>query len=167
MTAGDVPPAASAAGLEPRWRKPVLIGAAALVCVLVVAGGIYAAMNKTVTISVDGVSQEVSTLAGSVDGALDAAGLTVAEHDTLAPAADAAITDGSQIVLERGRLLTLTVDGADPTGLDHRHHRRGGAAPNWARIRRPSSCPPTGPGQIPLDGLTVTADTLRYRHRDQ
>ena len=65
----------------------MLIGAAALVCILAVAGGIVAKMNKTVTISVDGVSQEVSTLAGSVDGALDAAGLTVAEHDTLAPAA--------------------------------------------------------------------------------
>src|SRR6478609_5344524 len=57
------------------WRKPVLIGAAALVCVLAAAGG------------------------------------TVAEHDTLAPAADSEITDGSQIVLERGRLLTLTIDG--------------------------------------------------------
>ncbi len=59
------------------WRKPVLIGAAALVCVLAAAGGTVAAMNKTVTISVDGVSQQVSTLSGSVDGALDAAGLTV------------------------------------------------------------------------------------------
>ena len=86
-----------------------------------------AALNKTVTISVDGVAQEVSTLSGSVDGALDAAGLTVAEHDTLAPAADAEITDGSQIVLERGRLLTLTIDGADPRGLDDGHDGRGGA----------------------------------------
>ena len=117
-------------------------------------------MNKTVTISVDGVSQQVSTLSGSVDGALDAAGLTVAEHDTLAPAADSEITDGSQIVL-RAR------PAADPDRSTGRPSRSGPRRrpwkPRWpssARIRRRSSCPPTGPATIPLDGLTVTADTL-------
>ncbi len=99
------------AAKPPRWRKPVLIGAAALVCLLAIAGGTYAAVHKTVTITVDGTAQEVSTLAGSVSGALDAAGLTVAEHDSLAPGADEPISDGSQIALQRGRLLTLTVDG--------------------------------------------------------
>ena len=53
----------------------------------------------------------MGTLAGSVEGALDSAGLTVSEHDTVAPAIDTAISDGSQIVVERGRLLTLTIDG--------------------------------------------------------
>jgi len=46
-----------------------------------------------------------------VEGALDSAGLTISEHDTVAPAVDTAISDGSQIVVERGRLLTLTIDG--------------------------------------------------------
>ena len=99
------------AARAPRWRKPALIGAAALVCLLAVAGGTYAATHKTVTITVDGTAQEVSTLSGSVAGALDAAGLTVSEHDSLAPGADDPISDGSQIALQRGRLLTLTVDG--------------------------------------------------------
>jgi len=39
-----------------RWRKPALIGVAALVCVLAIAGGTVATLNKTVTISVDGVA---------------------------------------------------------------------------------------------------------------
>ena len=108
--AGDVPPVTPVAGGS-RWRRPVLVAAAAVVCLLAAGGGTYAAMHKTVTISVDGVPQEVSTLAGSVDGALGAAGLTVAEHDSLAPTPDAEITDGSQIVVQRGRLLTLTIDG--------------------------------------------------------
>ncbi len=141
------------------WRKPVLIGAAALVCVLAAAGGTVAAMNKTVTISVDGVSQQVSTLSGSVDGALNAAGLTVAEHDTLAPAADSEITDGSQIVLERGRLLTLTIDGqtrqvwttATTVAQALAELGQDPAAYKLSANRT---------RDIPLDGITVTADTL-------
>ena len=92
-------------------RKPVLVGVAALVIALVAGGGIVAAAHKTVSVTVDGQVQEVGTLAGSVEGALDSAGLTISEHDTVAPAVDTAISDGSQIVVERGRLLTLTIDG--------------------------------------------------------
>jgi uncharacterized protein YabE (DUF348 family) len=141
------------------WRKPVLIGAAALVCVLAAAGGTVAAMNKTVTISVDGVSQQVSTLSGSVDGALNAAGLTVADHDTLAPAADSEITDGSQIVLERGRLLTLTIDGqtkqvwTTATTVEAALAELG-QDPSAFKLSANRT------RDIPLDGITVTADTL-------
>jgi len=92
-------------------RKPVLVGVAALVVALVAGGGIVAAAHKTVSVTVDGQVQEVGTLSGSVEGALDSAGLTISEHDTVAPAVDTAISDGSQIVVERGRLLTLTIDG--------------------------------------------------------
>jgi len=92
-------------------RKPVLVGVAALVIALIAGGGVVAAAHKTVSVTVDGQVQEVGTLAGSVEGALDSAGLTISEHDTVAPAIDTAISDGSQIVVERGRLLTLTIDG--------------------------------------------------------
>ena len=154
----DTPPAVSrptASG----WRKPVLIGAAALVCVVAIAGGVVAKMNKTITISVDGVSQEVSTLSGSVDGALDAAGVTVAEHDTLAPAADAEINDGSQIIVQRGRLLTLTVDGetrevwTTATTVEQALAELGQDPAAFKLSANRSRA-------IPLDGLTVTADTL-------
>ena len=98
-----------------RFRKPALIGVAALVCALTVGGGTVAAMAKTVTISVDGTQRQVTTLAGSVDGALAAAGLSVTSHDTLAPAGGASISDGSQIALNRGRLFTVTIDGRQQT----------------------------------------------------
>ena len=42
-------------------------------------------MTKSVTITVDGTPVQVSTLSGSVAGALDSAGLAVGEHDVLAP----------------------------------------------------------------------------------
>jgi len=154
----DLPPAAPKPAWH-GWRKPALIGAAALVVVLAAAGGTVASLNKTVTISVDGVSQQVSTLSGSVDGALNAAGLTVTEHDTLAPAAAAEITDGSQIVLQRGRLLTLTIDGqtkqvwTTATTVEDALTELG-QNPAQFKLSADRS------RDIPLDGLTVSANTL-------
>ena len=69
-------------------RKPVLVGvAAAVVVALVAGGGVAMAAHKDVTVTVDGQVQEVGTFAGSVEGALDSAGVTIGEHDTVAPAA--------------------------------------------------------------------------------
>ncbi len=78
---------------------------------LAVGGGTAASLAKHVTITVDGEQREVTTLAGSVEGALSTAGLQTGEHDVVAPAVDTQISDGSQIALERGRLLTLTING--------------------------------------------------------
>ena len=63
----------------------MLVGVAALVVALVAGGGVAAAAHKDVTVTVDGQVQEVGTFSGSVEGALDSAGLTVSEHDTVAP----------------------------------------------------------------------------------
>jgi uncharacterized protein YabE (DUF348 family) len=140
-------------------RKPVLLGVAALVVALALGGGAYAATGKTVTITVDGQQQEVSTHAGSVEGALESAGLSVSEHDVLAPAADTEISDGSQIALERGRLLTLTIDGQQrevwttattvEEALAELGQNPGAFALSADRSR-----------DLPLDGLAVTAETI-------
>jgi len=140
-------------------RKPVLVGVAALVIALVAGGGTIASAHKNVTLTVDGQQQEVGTLAGSVDGALDSAGLTVNEHDTVAPAIDTAISDGSQIVVERGRLLTLTIDGqtkevwTTATTVEEALAELGQnpAAYKLSADRN---------REIPIDGLAVSADTL-------
>ena len=96
---------------SPRRRKLLLVAMAAALGVVAVGGATAAAMAKHVTITVDGQDRQISTLSGSVSGALDAAGLTMGEHDVLAPAADTAISDGSHIALERGRQLTVSIDG--------------------------------------------------------
>lgn len=95
-----------------RRRKLLLIGMAAALGVVAVGGATAAAMAKHVTITVDGQDRQVTTLAGSVAGALDSAGLTAGEHDVLAPAAGTAISDGSHIALERGRQLTVSLNGS-------------------------------------------------------
>src|SRR6476620_9914481 len=107
VSAGEANPAARA----PRRRKLLLVAMAAALGVVAVGGATAAAMAKHVTITVDGQDRQISTLSGSVSGALDAAGLTMGEHDVLAPAADTAISDGSHIALERGRQLTVSIDG--------------------------------------------------------
>jgi len=94
-----------------KTRLSFVAGATALV--LAVTGGTLAAMSKSVTITVDGAPVQVRTLSGSVAGALDTAGLTVGEHDVLAPGVDAGISDGSSITLNHGRLLTVTIDGVE------------------------------------------------------
>ncbi len=140
-------------------RKPVLVGVAALVVALVAGGGVAAASHKTVSVTVDGQQQEVGTFAGSVDGALDSAGLTVSEHDVIAPAVDTAISDGSQIVIERGRLLTLTIDGktrevwTTATTVEEALAELG-QNPAAFQLSADRS------RAIPADGLTVTANTL-------
>jgi len=140
-------------------RKPVLVGVAALVIALVAGGGVVSAAHKTVTVTVDGQLQEVGTLAGSVEGALDSAGLTITEHDTVAPSADTAISEGSQIVVERGRLLTLTIDGqtrevwTTATTVEEALAELG-QNPAAFKLSADRS------REISLDGLAVTADTI-------
>ena len=140
-------------------RKPVLAGAAALVVALVAGGGIALAAHKDVTLTVDGQAQEVGTFSGSVEGALDSAGIVVGEHDTVAPALDTAISDGSQIVVEHGRLLTLTIDGqtreiwTTATTVEEALAELG-QDPSAYKLSADRS------REIPLDGLAVSADTL-------
>lgn len=140
-------------------RKPVLVGAAALVVALVAGGGVAVAAHKDVTVTVDGQAQEVGTFSGSVEGALDAAGITVGEHDTVAPALDTSISDGSQIVVAHGRLLTLTIDGqtreiwTTATTVEEALAELG-QDPSAYKLSADRS------RGIPLDGLAVTADTL-------
>ena len=140
-------------------RKPVLVGAAALVVALVAGGGVALAAHKDVSVTVDGQAQEVGTFSGSVEGALDAAGVAVGEHDTVAPALDTAISEGSQIVVAHGRLLTLTIDGqtreiwTTATTVEQALAELG-QDPAAYKLSADRS------RGIPLDGLAVTADTL-------
>jgi uncharacterized protein YabE (DUF348 family) len=142
-----------------RGRKPLLIAVAAIVALLATTGGTLTAMAKTVTISVDGATQQVTTLSGSVDGALSAAGVAVGKHDVLAPAGSASIADGSKIVIQRGRLFSVTIDGQQQklwttaTTVEAAMAQLGQRASDFKLSANRSR-------EIPLDGLSVTANTL-------
>lgn len=70
-------------------------------------------IDKTIHLKVDGQGQAVHTTAATVRGTLTAAGFNAGPHDIVAPAAAAKVHDGSTVVLKRGRLLRLIVDGKE------------------------------------------------------
>ncbi len=93
-------------------RRGIRFGIYAVVLAGLIAGTVaWTMIDKTVTLRVDGQDRTLSTVARTVAGALDDAGIDIDEHDIVAPAADTAIADGSLIVVRQGRLLNLTVDG--------------------------------------------------------
>jgi uncharacterized protein YabE (DUF348 family) len=67
--------------------------------------------SKTVNLKIDGESKTIHTSASTVGTALQKAGFSVGSHDVVAPAATAKLHNDSEIVLKRGRLLHLTIDG--------------------------------------------------------
>jgi uncharacterized protein YabE (DUF348 family) len=76
-------------------------------------GGVaaYFAAEKSLTLTVDGQSRQVSTYAGTAAEVLADEGLTPAAHDVVLPSLGADVNDGDTIVVNRARPLTLTVDG--------------------------------------------------------
>ena len=68
-------------------------------------------VDKTVDLVVDGQSRSVHTTAARVADVLADAGYRVGPHDIVAPSPQASVHNGSSVVLERGRLLHLDVNG--------------------------------------------------------
>jgi resuscitation-promoting factor RpfB len=69
--------------------------------------------TKTLNLKIDGESNQIHTTAKTVGAALEKAGYPVGAHDVVAPAATEKVHNGEEIVLKRGRLLHLTVDGKE------------------------------------------------------
>jgi uncharacterized protein YabE (DUF348 family) len=103
--------------LENLSRKRGLVAVLVAVVALAVAGTTvaYATMTKSVTLSLDGKSRQVTALGGTVGDVLDAQGIELGDHDQVAPAPDQAVTDGTRISVRFGRPLELDVDGQKQT----------------------------------------------------
>ncbi|MFC6091183.1 transglycosylase family protein [Saccharothrix lopnurensis] len=112
----DAPPAAlvEAAG---KWKRRFLKAAVATVLVTISGGGATAiAMDKSITVDVDGEAKTVRTYEGTVGEILADEGITVGAHDALSPSPQAKVGDGGRITLDRGRLVKATVDGEQREG---------------------------------------------------
>ena len=93
-------------------RRSLKLSLFALVLLGLVGGSLaYFVAQKTVTLTIDGQSREVSTYASTAGEILADEGLDPAAHDVVLPAPDAAVGDGDTVVLNRARPLALTVDG--------------------------------------------------------
>ena len=78
---------------------------------LATAAGYLVLNQNTITLSLDGAAAEVSTSAETVADVLDEEGIEVGEHDTVAPALDTPVSDGTRIAVQFGRPLTINMDG--------------------------------------------------------
>ena len=95
-------------------HRSVAFGLYGVVIAGLVGGTItWATVDKTVRLDVDGQTTSFHTLSGTVKGALADAGYNPTDHDIVAPGLTAKVRDDSEIVLRRGRLLKLTVDGKE------------------------------------------------------
>jgi uncharacterized protein YabE (DUF348 family) len=98
-----------------RSRKVLVVLATAVVLALVGTTWGYAALQKDVTVSLDGEPREVTAMGGTVGDVLEAEGIELGEHDRVAPGLDEEIADGTRISVRFGRPLELSVDGETQT----------------------------------------------------
>lgn len=98
-------------------RKSIILGAIGfgMTSVFAVGATVFASLDKTVTLSVDGREQRLHTFAETVGEVLAEQGLETSDRDLLVPAADTEVADGTRIVVRYARPLTLTVDGRKQT----------------------------------------------------
>ena len=96
--------------------RPLMI-ALATVVVLAVAGTTwgYSALSKTVTLTLDGKSEEVTAFGGTVGDVLAAQGVEVGAKDQVLPAVDETVTDGTRISVHFARPFEVNVDGEPKT----------------------------------------------------
>jgi uncharacterized protein YabE (DUF348 family) len=92
-----------------RTTLAVLVGAVVLATAATGVG--YAAMSKTVTLSLDGHTRQVKTFSGKVGDVLADQGVKLGDHDVVAPSVTSSISDGSTIAVRYGRPLDVKVDG--------------------------------------------------------
>jgi resuscitation-promoting factor RpfB len=96
--------------------RGVLIGLVTAVVVALAGTTVgYAALSKSVTVSLDGQPHEVTAMGGTVGDVLSSEGIEVGKHDIVAPSVDEQVSDGSRISVRFGRPLELSVDGDEQT----------------------------------------------------
>jgi uncharacterized protein YabE (DUF348 family) len=78
---------------------------------LIAVPTLWSTVDKSIDLVVDGRQQSIQTTAQNVGQVLKAAGYRVNSHDLLAPTETSNVKNGTRIVLRRGRLLHLNVDG--------------------------------------------------------
>ncbi|MFD3746565.1 transglycosylase family protein [Nocardia sp. NPDC058633] len=95
-------------------RSPLLFAAVAAMLLILLLGASLAIVNhKTVALVIDGERTEHSTMSRDVRAILADAGYEITEHDQVVPPAGTKVGDGDTITFNRGREVTVTVDGVE------------------------------------------------------
>jgi len=101
-----------AAGVKPTGRtgRPsvVRLGLYGTVVTGLVGGTVaWASLDKTVDVSIDGVSHSVDSYSPNVKGVLADAHIPIGPHDSVTPKLGSPIDSGDKIVIERGRQVEM------------------------------------------------------------
>ncbi|MFC4125744.1 transglycosylase family protein [Nocardia rhizosphaerae] len=141
-------------------RSPLLYAAVAAMLLTLLVGGALAIVNhKTVALVVDGERIEHSTMSREVRAILADAGYEISDHDDVRPAADTTVGDGATITLNRGREITITVDGAERTVWTT--GSTAGEALAQMQIPADTHVVPTRTEKLPLAGAELSVYTPR------
>jgi uncharacterized protein YabE (DUF348 family) len=143
------------------WKRKFLKATVMALLVTISGGGATAiAMDKSLTVDVDGQEHTVRTYESTVGEVLADEGIVVGEHDALSPSPQASIGDGGKITLDRGRLVKAKVDGEQREGwvrsvnvgeaLDQLGVQDEGA---WVSADRGND--------VPLEGMSVEVKSLK------
>jgi uncharacterized protein YabE (DUF348 family) len=125
------------------------------VLVALLGGGATAvAMDKTVTVAVDGQERTLHTFATDVGSALESAGLTVAAYDRVEPAPSVDLADGDHVILSRARKLTL-VEGLSEREIWTTATSVGEALAGIGVQASPIQMSASPDTAIPLEGLSL------------
>lgn len=93
-------------------KTPAALAVGVTAFAVFAGGGVaYAAVDRSVTLTVDGKNQTVHTLSGDVQSVLDRADVSPKARDLVAPDPSETVSDGDHIVVRHARQVTLTVDG--------------------------------------------------------
>jgi len=92
-------------------KAALAVMVAAVLMAVAATGAGYAAMSKTVNLSVDGQSEEVRVLGSTVRDVLESQDISVGERDVVAPGLDSPVTDGTSVAVKYARPLDVSVDG--------------------------------------------------------
>jgi uncharacterized protein YabE (DUF348 family) len=138
-----------------RYSLAVKGGVAAALLAVAAGGSTAVALDKEVTVTVDGVDQTVHTFSGTVAGALSSGDIEVGPDDQMSPSPTAAVHDGDHLVVNHSRQIHLVVDGKPQTITT----TASTVADALARIGLPAgsvaSSVPIG-SLIPADGMALS-----------
>jgi resuscitation-promoting factor RpfB len=98
-------------GALTKSKKALAVMVAAVALAVTATGIGYAAMNKTVTLSIDGKTTQVHTFGKTVGDVLNGQDISVGDHDVVAPGLGSPVKNGSAIAIKFGRPLNVRVDG--------------------------------------------------------
>jgi len=103
-----IPRALSSRVQHPQGRKTIILASVVLLLVSILG---YAALQKSITIAVDGKTIELKTFKGTVGQALTSAGVALRAEDLVTPAAEQKTHRGMTIKITRAVPVTVAADG--------------------------------------------------------